>query len=83
MKRHLVAQAFVYKDGFARFTTVPYNTTSDDIDNKLWSKQDVLSILSACVFSIRWPFLTFKVCALDKLIHTKDSLFCLKIVAGI
>jgi len=27
-------EAFVYKDGFARFTTVPYNTSSDDIDNK-------------------------------------------------
>ncbi|CAJ1344364.1 unnamed protein product [Effrenium voratum] len=27
-------EAFVYKDGFARFTTVPYNTSSEDIDNK-------------------------------------------------
>ena len=29
-----MSEAFVYKDGFARFTTVPYNTSSDDIDNK-------------------------------------------------
>lgn len=27
-------EAFVYKDGFARFTTVPYNTSEEDIDNK-------------------------------------------------
>lgn len=27
-------EAFIYKDGFARFTTVPYNTNDEDIDNK-------------------------------------------------
>ena len=27
-------EAFVYRDGFARFTTVPYNTSEEDIDNK-------------------------------------------------
>lgn len=27
-------EAFIYKDGFARFTTVPYNTSEEDIDNK-------------------------------------------------
>lgn len=27
-------EAFIYRDGFARFTTVPFNTDSADIDNK-------------------------------------------------
>mmetsp|Transcript_33418 Transcript_33418/g.76354 ORF Transcript_33418/g.76354 Transcript_33418/m.76354 type:complete len:1177 (+) Transcript_33418:33-3563(+) len=28
-------EAFIYKDGFARFTTVPYSTRAEDLDNKL------------------------------------------------
>jgi len=28
-------EAFIYRDGFARFTTVPYSTDADTIDNKL------------------------------------------------
>lgn len=28
-------EAFIYKDGFARFTTVPFSTDVEDLDNKL------------------------------------------------